>query len=116
MLLPEGLAAPSAATSGLPYGDYARTRILEPLGLTTTTPEMPENQRSGRLATGYSALDRQARRLPVPFFKANGIAPAAGYASTVGDLGKFASWQFRLLAGGGTELLKARAQSRSRAF
>jgi len=96
-----------AATSGLPYGDYARTRILEPLGLTTTTPEMPENQRSGRLATGYSALDRQARRLPVPFFKANGIAPAAGYASTVGDLGKFASWQFRLLAGGGTELLKA---------
>src|SRR4029079_9572556 len=35
-----------AAEPGLPYGDYARTRILEPLGLTTTTPEMPENQRS----------------------------------------------------------------------
>ena len=96
-----------AATSGMSYGDYARTKILEPLGLTSTTPEMPENQRSGRLATGYSALDRQAQRLPVPFFKANGIAPAAGYASTVGDLGKFASWQFRLLANGGTELLKA---------
>ena len=29
------------------------------------------------------------------FFKANGIAPAAGYASTVDDLAKFAMWQFR---------------------
>jgi CubicO group peptidase (beta-lactamase class C family) len=96
-----------AETAGVPYGDYVRANILTPLGLSSTTPEMPENQRSTRLATGYSALDRQARRQPVPFFRPNGIAPAAGYASTVGDLGKFASWQFRLLAKGGTEVLKA---------
>lgn len=96
-----------AETAGMPYADYVRANILTPLGLSSTTPEMPENQRGTRLATGYSALDRQARRQPVPFFRANGIAPAAGYASTVGDLGKFASWQFRLLAKGGTEVLKA---------
>jgi len=96
-----------AKTSGMSYADYVRANILGPLGLTSTTPEMPDNQRGARLATGYSALDRQARRQPVSFFKANGIAPAAGYASTVGDLGKFASWQFRLLSSGGAEILKA---------
>ena len=96
-----------AHTSGMPYADYVRANIINPLGLTSTTPEMPESQRDGRLATGYSALDRQAKRQPLPFFKANGIAPAAGYASTVGDLGRFASWQFRLLGNGGTEVLKA---------
>jgi CubicO group peptidase (beta-lactamase class C family) len=96
-----------AAASGIPYADYVRANILGPLKLTSTTPEMPEAERGKRLATGYSALDREGRRQPLPFFKANGIAPAAGYASTVGDLGRFASWQFRLLDKGGSEVLKA---------
>jgi hypothetical protein len=68
---------------------------------------MPEPERGKRLATGYSALDREGRREPVPFFTARGIAPAAGYASTAGDLARFASWQFRLLQKGGSEILKA---------
>jgi CubicO group peptidase (beta-lactamase class C family) len=96
-----------AATSGMPYEDYVRRRILDPLGLTSTTPQMPEAERGKRLATGYTALDRDGERRALPFFTAKGIAPAAGYASTVGDLGKFASWQFRLLSKGGTEVLKA---------
>jgi CubicO group peptidase (beta-lactamase class C family) len=96
-----------AHESGMAYGDYVRRNILDPLGLASTTPEMPETQRGTRLATGYSALDRQGRRQALPFFTAKGIAPAAGYASTVGDLARFASWQFRLLANGGTEVLKA---------
>jgi len=96
-----------AATSGTPYADYVRRNILGPLGLQSTTPDMPESERGKRLATGYAALDRTGRRQPVPFFKANGIAPAAGYASTAEDLARFASWQFRLLQGGGSELLKA---------
>jgi hypothetical protein len=37
----------------------------------------------------------------------NGIAPAAGFASTAEDLAKFASWQFRLLDKGGWEVLAA---------
>jgi len=68
---------------------------------------MPEGERGKRLAVGYTALDREGRRQPVPFFSARGIAPAAGYASTVGDLGRFASWQFRLLKNGGSEIVKA---------
>ncbi len=96
-----------AATSGMSYDAYARENILRPLGLTSTTTEMPEAERGKRLAVGYTTLDREGRRQPLPFFTTRGIAPAAGYASTAGDLGRFASWQFRLLKNGGSEILKA---------
>jgi CubicO group peptidase (beta-lactamase class C family) len=96
-----------AAASGVPYEQYVRTRILDPLGMTSTTPEMPEQHRGKRLATGYSAIQRSGSRQPVPFFMTRGVAPAAGYASTVEDLARFASWQFRLLEKGGTEILNA---------
>jgi hypothetical protein len=43
----------------------------------------------------------------MPFFQVRGIAPAAGFASTAEDLARFASWQFRLLEKGGTEILNA---------
>lgn len=96
-----------AATSGSAYADFVKRRILDPLGLASTTPEMPENERGKRLATGYSALTREGRRNALPFFKTQGIAPAAGYASTAEDLARFASWQFRVLASGGDDVLKA---------
>lgn len=102
------LAGEIAATAaGEPYDTLVRKQILDPLGLSSTTSEMPASLRETRLATGYHGLGREGRREPVPFFTANGIAPAAGYASTVDDLARFASWQFRLLAKGGTEVLKA---------
>jgi CubicO group peptidase (beta-lactamase class C family) len=95
-----------AAASGQPYETYVRERILGPLGLTSTWPDMPRDQQGGRLAIGYSARDREGARQPVTFFSARGIAPAAGYASTVEDLARFASWQFRLLQRkGGQEVL-----------
>ena len=96
-----------AAKSGMPYGDYARKYILQPLGLSSTTPEMPESERGKRLALGYSAFGRSATRTPLAFFQARGVAPAAGYASTVDDLARFASWQFRLLGTNGREVLAA---------
>lgn len=96
-----------AAEAGQPYADYVRRTVLQPLGLTSTTPEMPAALRGTRLAVGYTALRRDGTRQPVPFFQANGIAPAAGYASTADDLARFAEWQFRLLAKGGEEVLRA---------
>ncbi len=96
-----------AAASGLPYADYVQRNILDPLGLSSTSPEMPEQHRGGRLATGYGALTREGKRPALAFFKVRGIAPAAGFASTVEDLGRFASWQFRLLAKSGREVLSA---------
>jgi CubicO group peptidase (beta-lactamase class C family) len=97
----------AAAAAGTSYADYVQKNILDPLGLTSTTPEMPRDQLGKRLATGYSAFGREGDRKALPLFTAEGIAPAAGYASTVEDLGRFASWQFRLLERGGTEVLKA---------
>lgn len=96
-----------AAASGQPYAAYAQERILSPLGLTSTTPEIPASERGKRLAVGYSSRDREGKRQPLAFFTINGVAPAAGYASDAGDLGRFASWQFRLLERGGTEVLRA---------
>ncbi|MBM3791929.1 MAG: beta-lactamase family protein, partial [Acidobacteria bacterium] len=96
-----------AAASGRPFGEYVKLNILDPLGLNSTTPEMPEQHRGGRLATGYSAVTREGLRRPLPFFQVRGIAPAAGFASTAEDLARFASWQFRLLDRKGTEVLRA---------
>ena len=86
-----------AAASGEPYAAYVKRRILEPIGLQSTTPEMPEMEKGRRLATGYSASTREGIRKPMPFFQVRGIAPAAGFASTAADLARFASWQFRVL-------------------
>ncbi len=93
--------------SGQPYADYLAQHILTPLGLGSTTPEIPAGERGKRLATGYGALSRQGTRTTLPLFQARGIAPAAGFASTVEDLARFAEWQFRLLSRGGTEVLAA---------
>ncbi len=96
-----------AAISGQPYAEYVQEHILDPLGLDSTSPEIPEEHRGGRLATPYSMRGRAGERTAIDFYQVRGIAPAAGYASTVEDLARFASWQFRLLESGGVEVLHA---------
>ena len=93
------------AASGEEYDAYVRSRILEPLGMTSTFTDIPEEHRSGLLATGYTRVMRSGERRIEEFFQAKGIAPAAGFASSVEDLARFASWQFRLLEAGGFEVL-----------
>ena len=93
--------------SGLAYDEYVRTHLLDPLGMADTYVDIPEEHKGGRYATGYGRLRRDGEREEAPFFQALGMAPAAGYASTVEDLARLASWQFRLLADGGTELIDA---------
>lgn len=96
-----------AKVSGKPYAEYMKENIIKPLGLTDTTPDIPIKKQGGQLATGYGSFKRDGSRPKMPFYTVNGIAPAAGFASTVVDLGKFASWQFRLLESNGNELLAA---------
>jgi len=93
--------------SGQSYADYVQERILVPLDLTDTEPAILEVGPATRMAAGYSAMTRQGERDRVPPFDARGITPAAGFSSTVEDLARFASWQFRLLEAGGTEVLDA---------
>ncbi len=93
--------------SGVEYGDYVRSRILDPIGMTNTWPEIAEYPFPERLAAGYSATRRDGTRKRMPPFAVEGIAPAAGFASTVVDLALFASWQFRVLESGGDAVLGA---------
>jgi CubicO group peptidase (beta-lactamase class C family) len=96
-----------AAVSGEPYAEYAKSHVLDPIGLKDTRTFMPMDLYGKRLAVGYGALKRDGTRDVVKPFNTKGITPAAGYTSTVEDLGKFASWQFRLLRTGQTDVLKA---------
>jgi CubicO group peptidase (beta-lactamase class C family) len=91
----------------MPYEQYIKENILKPLRLADTRTKLPESLWRDKFATGYSALKRDGNRDMLPLFQARGIAPAAGFSSTVEDLARFASWQFRLLEKGGKEILKA---------
>jgi CubicO group peptidase (beta-lactamase class C family) len=94
-------------TSGKPYDVYVQENILKPLRLTTTFSKFPQELLGSKLATGYSSITRNGTRDLVPLFEAQGMQAAVGYTSTVEDLARFASWQFRLLNNGGKEILKA---------
>lgn len=92
--------------SGIPYAEYIRDNILNPLNLSDTRTRLPEELYGKELAIGYSAMTRKGSREKVNFFQAKGIGPAAGFSSNVEDLGTFASWQFRLRDTTVTEILK----------
>ena len=96
-----------AATSGKAFGEYIQANILEPLGMRNTFTEFPKALHGERLAVGHSARKRDGSRYVILPYQARGIAPAAGFASNVEDLAKFAMWQFRLMSSGGTEVIRA---------
>ncbi len=79
--------------SGESYADYVTKYILEPLGMNSTTvlpsPEMPQ------LATGYKYRNPGHPRTAVPFTNLDALVSAGNIASTVEDLAKFISLQFR---------------------
>ena len=93
--------------SGQQYEAYVREHILTPIGLSDTDTGFPTDSRETRVATGYSFPDRNGVLEVMPRYDARGITPAAGFASTAVDLAKFASWQFRVRAGTGDQVLSA---------
>ncbi|WP_326523158.1 serine hydrolase domain-containing protein [Sphingomonas sp.] len=97
----------AAATGGEAYDAYVQRHILGPLGLKDTRPTFRGDELGKRMAVGWGALKRDGTRDLLKPFDTRGIAPAAGFTSTVEDLGRFAIWQFRLLRTGTPEVLKA---------
>lgn len=95
------------AAAGQTYADYVTARIIEPLGLSSTRPGIPAERLGRDLAVGYGALTAEGVRPEIKLFDPRGITPAAGFSSTVNDLAKFASWQFRLLRTGEANVLRA---------
>lgn len=92
--------------SGKPYDTYVEENILKPLRLSSTHPALPSAEWGNKLATGYGAIRRDGTREVIQLFDAKGIRAAAGYASNVDDLARFASWNFRLASATAPELLK----------
>lgn len=82
--------------SGKPYRVYVEENILLPLKLNATRPYFPKDLWGQQMAVGYTTLSREGKREALAPFDTRGMTPAAGFTSTVEDLAKFASWNFRL--------------------
>lgn len=78
--------------AGLPYEQLLKRRILEPLGMRETSVELPPDRRE-RLATAYwPSFEPMVERDPWFFGE---IAGGGGLTSSVSDLARFVSMQFR---------------------
>jgi len=90
--------------SGETYAEYVAAHILKPLGM-MGTEVMPRKDMS-TLATGYKFRKPDQPREIEPFLDLNALSSAGNMASTVEDLAKFLSLQFREGPAGGAQILK----------
>jgi len=93
-----------ASVSGKPYPDYVKEFILKPLGMTGTQVMPRENMPT--LAKGYGFRKPGELRRVEPFFDKKVMASSGNMASTVEDLARFISLQFREGEAGGAQILK----------
>ena len=103
------------AVSGQRWADYVQQHIYAPLGMTSSSVDADVPG----LAVGYSRLMPDNSRGTNPFIDARGMAAATGITSTVEDMARFASAQFRAGRRGGSRdpehRLPARHAPRARA-
>lgn len=76
--------------SGESWAEYVQRHIVDPLDMTATFP-VPQSD-DPLLATGYSQLDENYERRPMPFFLMKGFEASANFASTINDLVKYAAF------------------------
>ena len=89
------------AVSGRKWADYVQQHIYQPLGMTSSSVD----QKVAGLAVGYNRLMPDNTRGTTPFIDARGMAAATGITSTVEDMAKFVSAQFRKGRMGGRQIL-----------
>lgn len=89
------------AVSGQTWADYVEQHIYRPLEMSASSVDrnVPE------LATGYGRLMPDGSRAVNPFIDARSLAAATGITSTVEDMAKFVSAQFRKGRMGGRQIL-----------
>ena len=93
------------AVSGERYADYIDRHVLKPLGMNSSSIDVRPNP-PDRLATGYGRRMPDGSRMRMPWTDCQGIGPAAGLSSTVEDMARFVSLQFRTGPLGGSQILK----------
>jgi len=87
--------------SGMRWADYLRQNIFVPLGMSASSVDVPDS----KMATGYGNRMPDGSREIFPFVDARGMAAATGLTSTVEDMARFVSAQFRTGTRGGDRLL-----------
>ena len=93
------------AVSGESWDRYVKAHILEPLGMTATLTDSPAAEVPG-LATAYGRRLPDLSRPPrLNSAAARGLAPAAGMASSVTDLSRYVTLQFRTGPTGGNQVV-----------
>ncbi|MFC3689711.1 serine hydrolase domain-containing protein [Aquipuribacter hungaricus] len=81
-----------AAASGTSWAEAVRARVVEPLGLTSTAPDLaPGDPLADRVATGYTSLAYADERVPVEQVGTGAMAAATGFCSTATDLVRYLS-------------------------
>lgn len=95
-----------SVVSNIDFTDYVQHNILEPLNLENTIPNSPDKFRKNA-AIGYGRWPRKnGDRIEISNLNPRAMTPAWGFTSTVIDIAKFAMWQFRVLNGQDTGILK----------
>jgi len=79
------------AVSGQTWADYLQTNIFNPLGMASSSVDRDVEG----LATGYTMRLLDGSRETLEFVDARGMGSATGLTSTVEDMAKFVSAQFR---------------------
>jgi CubicO group peptidase (beta-lactamase class C family) len=87
--------------SGERWADYVQRHIFSPLGMTASSVD----RNDPALAVPYNRRMPDGTREVLPFVDARGMASATGITSTVGDMAKFVSAQFRTGRTGGSQIL-----------
>jgi D-alanyl-D-alanine carboxypeptidase len=93
------------AVSGEKYADYVQKHIFDPLGMNGSSVD----RQTDGLATGYGRKLPDGSRKTMPFIDARALGAATGITSTVEDMAKFVSLQFRNDRAGGSQILSTGA-------
>lgn len=88
--------------SGMSWADYLQKNIFDPLGMSSSSVDREDS----KMATGYGRRMPDGSREVFSFVDARGMASATGLTSTVEDMARFVSAQFRTGARGGDRLLR----------
>ena len=87
--------------SGQTWAEYVQRHIYEPLGMGASSVD----SRVAGLTVGYGRRMPDGTRAIVPFVDARGMGAATGITSTVDDMAKFVSAQFRKGPTAGAQIL-----------
>ena len=87
--------------SGMAWADYVQRNIYDPLGMTSSSVDKDVPG----LAIGYGRRMPDGSREVRPFVSAAGMGSATGITSTVEDMARFVSAQFRTGTRGGNRIL-----------